>query len=205
MLQGAHRRRSSDQTRSWSGGQGQGFSPMPGIWIPTYGDNRCSSAAKLAPKARPPGRRWDMRYVRRPIAAITSVAIWCIARTPAAFALRTDPSGVGAVASPPSSAVGTPSWKFALAMALVARLLVAGVGLVASLRNLRPSWWPWAMWHTWAGICWVLGLSRKWASSVLLGRRPSPFHPVLLRHGDERRTTSESKQLRISESKGVLL
>lgn len=80
-----------------------------------------------------------MRYARRLIAALLAVAFWAIATTPDAFAFRPDPPGVSGFAPPASSATGTPLWHFALFAAITALLVVAVVGLIASLRHARPS------------------------------------------------------------------
>jgi hypothetical protein len=81
-----------------------------------------------------------MRYARRLIAALVGVAFWGVATTLDAFALQLpDPPGVSGFAPPASSAAGTPLWHFALFAAITALMVVAVVGLIASLRHARPS------------------------------------------------------------------
>lgn len=88
-----------------------------------------------------------MRYARRVIATLITVAIWGIAPISDAFALRPDPPGVGAVAPHPATTAGTPLWEFAMVVALTALLVFAVVGLIASLRRTRPVSRPSQMLH----------------------------------------------------------
>jgi hypothetical protein len=96
-------------------------------------------------------RRCDMRYARRFIATLITVAIWGIATISDAFALLPDPPGVGvgvgAVAPHPATTAGTPLWEFAMVAALTALLVFAVVGLIASLRRTRPASRPSPMLH----------------------------------------------------------
>ena len=88
-----------------------------------------------------------MRYARRVIATLITLAIWGIAPVSDAFALRPDPPGVGAVVPHPATAAGTPLWEFAMVAALTALLVFAVVGLIASLRRTRPASRPSQMLH----------------------------------------------------------
>jgi hypothetical protein len=88
-----------------------------------------------------------MRYARRLITVLLSIAFWCVATSPDAFALRPDPPGISGVAPPAPSAAGTPLWQFVLVAAITALLVVAVVGLIASLRHARPSSRPSQMLH----------------------------------------------------------
>jgi len=90
-----------------------------------------------------------MRYARRVIATLITLAIWGIAPISDAFALRPDPPGVGvgAVASHSATTAGTPLWEFAMVAALTALLVFAVVGLIASLRRTRPASRPSQMLH----------------------------------------------------------
>lgn len=78
-----------------------------------------------------------MRYARRVITTLITVAICCIAPISDAFALLPDPPGVNAVAPQPATTAGTPLWEFAMGAALTALLVFAVVGLIASLRRTR--------------------------------------------------------------------
>jgi ABC-type Fe3+ transport system permease subunit len=82
-----------------------------------------------------------MRCARRFIATITGIAIWCIATTTTAYALRPDPVGgdVPTPTPPPPPPFGTSLWQYLLVAAIAAVLTVAVVGLIASLRHARPS------------------------------------------------------------------
>ena len=84
-----------------------------------------------------------MRYVRRFIATITAITIWCIATTTTAYARIPDPiyDRVPVVPSSTTSvaSVDTPLWKFALVAAIAVLLTVAVVGLFASLRQTRTA------------------------------------------------------------------
>jgi hypothetical protein len=83
-----------------------------------------------------------MRYARRFIAIITGIAIWCIATTTSAYALRPDPVSENVAQSPtptPPPLPGPELWKFVLVAAIAALLTVVVVGMIASLRHARPT------------------------------------------------------------------
>ncbi len=80
-----------------------------------------------------------MRHARRFIATITGIAIWCIATTTTAYALRPDPVGGDVPQPPPPPESGTSLWQYLLIAAIAALLTVAVVGLIASLRHARPT------------------------------------------------------------------
>jgi hypothetical protein len=75
-----------------------------------------------------------MRYARRVIAILMTVAIWGIAPISNAFALRPDPPG--AVAQHSGAAATTLPWGFVM-VALTGLLVFAVAGLIASLRRTR--------------------------------------------------------------------
>jgi hypothetical protein len=80
-----------------------------------------------------------MRHARRFIATITGIAIWCIATTTTAYALRPDPPGEVLPPQPPPPVPGTSLWQYLLVAAIAALLTVAVAGLIASLRHARPT------------------------------------------------------------------
>lgn len=81
-----------------------------------------------------------MRHARRFIAAITGIAIWVIATTTTAYALKPDPVGGDVIAPPPPPPPPDPAlWKFLVVAAIAALMTVAAVGLIASLRHARPT------------------------------------------------------------------
>ncbi len=80
-----------------------------------------------------------MRHARRFIAAITGIAIWVIATTTTAYALRPDPVGGDVPPPPPPPESGTSLWQYLLVAAIAALLTVAVVGLIASRRHARPT------------------------------------------------------------------
>jgi hypothetical protein len=81
-----------------------------------------------------------MRYARRFIAIITGIAIWCIATTTTAYAMRPDPVSEDVAQSPTSPPLPGPElWKYLLVAAIAALMTVAVVGLIASLRHARTT------------------------------------------------------------------
>jgi hypothetical protein len=81
-----------------------------------------------------------MRHVRRLIAMITGISIWCIATTTTAYAFRPDPPLGGTPPPPPKPPVpGTSLWQYLLVAAIAALMTVAVVGLIASLSHARPT------------------------------------------------------------------
>lgn len=81
-----------------------------------------------------------MRHARRFIATLISFAIWCIASSAVAYAMRPDPPSFSGAAAPlPPPNPDTPLWKVVAIVAFAAFLTLAVVGLIASLRHARPS------------------------------------------------------------------
>ncbi|MEP7194252.1 MAG: hypothetical protein ABI903_15490 [Actinomycetota bacterium] len=81
-----------------------------------------------------------MRHARRIITILATVAAWFVVAATTAYA-RVDPGGgvdgggVDLSAPPPDS--GTSVWRYLLVAAIAALLIVAVVGLSASLRHAR--------------------------------------------------------------------
>lgn len=86
--------------------------------------------------------RHARRFIATFIATLIGVAAWCVATTTTAYAqLPPDPVGGGFPSPPPPPPPPTSPelWKFVIVAAIAALLTVAVVGLIASLRQTRPS------------------------------------------------------------------
>lgn len=86
-----------------------------------------------------------MRHARRHISSLVATllgaAIWCVATTTTAYALRPDPDQGGGGGSvpplPPTPETGTSVWQFVLVAGIAMLLTIAVVGLVVSVRHSR--------------------------------------------------------------------
>jgi hypothetical protein len=87
--------------------------------------------------------RHARRFIATFIATLIGLATWCVAAATGAYALLPpDPVGGGFQPPPPPTPLppaSTELWKFVVVAALAAVLTIAVVGLIASVRQARPS------------------------------------------------------------------